>query len=255
MRTKALSVESDRAEYLTKHMNHFLPTLSGEEYIDINKVKECITPMVDFSGRDVYVGLDLALSTDNLAVSIASLDDDGETILLDSWAFIPAGKMEEKSRKERTNYRSHISRGNCFACGDEVVDYAFVESFVMGLEEELNCNVMAIGYDIWNSASTVQKLEENGYLTVAVKQHSSVLHPTVKLVEEKILNKEIQFEDNPLLIQNFQNARLVEDNNRNKYVNRKKSTGKIDMLMSTFSAVHLLMENEILGNTFVSAVL
>lgn len=255
MRTKALSVESDKAEYLTKHMNHFLPTLSGEEYIDINKVKECIVPMVDFSGRDVYVGLDLALSTDNLAVSIASLDDDGETILLDSWAFIPAGKMEEKSRKERTNYRSHISRGNCFACGDEVVDYAFVESFVMDLEEELNCNVMAIGYDIWNSASTVQKLEENGYLTVAVKQHSSVLHPTVKLVEEKILNKEIQFEDNPLLIQNFQNARLVEDNNRNKYVNRKKSTGKIDMLMSTFSAVHLLTENEILGNTFISAVL
>ena len=163
--------------------------------------------------------------------------------------------MEEKSRKERTNYRSHISRGNCFACGDEVVDYAFVERFVMDLEEELNCNVMAIGYDIWNSASTVQKLEENGYLTVAVKQHSSVLHPTVKLVEEKILNKEIQFEDNPLLIQNFQNARLVEDNNRNKYVNRKKSTGKIDMLMSTFSAVHLLTENEILGNTFISAVL
>ena len=74
-------------------------------------------------------------------------------------------------------------------------------------------------------------------------------------MEEKILNKEIQFEDNPLLIQNFQNARLVEDNNRNKYVNRKKSTGKIDMLMSTFSAVHLLTENEILGNTFISAVL
>ena len=103
--------------------------------------------------------------------------------------------------------------------------------------------------------STVQKLEENGYLTVMVKQHSSVLHPAIKLVEEKILNKEIQFEDNPLLIQNFQNARVVYDTNLNKYVNKKKSTGKIDMLAAGFSAVHLLMENEILGNTFVSAVL
>ena len=69
------------------------------------------------------------------------------------------------------------------------------------------------------------------------------------------MNKEIQFEDNPLLIQNFQNARVIYDTNLNKYVTKKKSTGKIDMLAAGFSAVHLLMENEILGNTFVSAVL
>lgn len=255
MREKALSIDSERAEYLTKHMNHFLPTLTGEEYIDVNKVKECIVPRVDFSGRNVYVGLDLALSTDNVGVSIASLDDDGETILLDSWAFIPASKIEEKSRRERTNYRRHIERGNCFACGDEVVDYGFIEKFILDLEEELNCNIEAIGYDIFNAMSTVQKLEDNGYLTVMVKQHSTVLHPSIKLVEEKILDKEIQFEDNPLFIQNFQNARVVLDTNLNKYVTKKKSTGKVDMLMSTFNAVHLLMQNEILGNTFISAVL
>ena len=255
MREKALSIDSERAEYLTKHMNHFLPTLTGEEYIDVNKVKECIVPRVDFSGRNVYVGLDLALSTDNVGISIASLDDDGETILLDSWAFIPASKIEEKSRRERTNYRRHIERGNCFACGDEVVDYGFIEKFILDLEEELNCNIEAIGYDIFNAMSTVQKLEDNGYLTVMVKQHSTVLHPSIKLVEEKILDKEIQFEDNPLFIQNFQNARVVLDTNLNKYVTKKKSTGKVDMLMSTFNAVHLLMQNEILGNTFISAVL
>ena len=255
MRNKALSLDSERAEYLTKNMNYFLPSLSGEAYIDVRKVKECIVPSVDFSGRRVYVGLDLALTTDNVGVTIASLDGDGETILLDSWAFIPSSKVEDKSRKERTNYRRHIERGNCFACGDEVVDYGFIEKFILELEEELDCTIEAIGYDIFNAMSTVQKLEENGYLTVMVKQHSSVLHPAIKLVEEKILNKEIQFEDNPLLIQNFQNARVIYDTNLNKYVTKKKSTGKIDMLAAGFSAVHLLMENEILGNTFVSAVL
>lgn len=254
-RKQALAMDSQKSEYLTKNMNYFLPSLSGEEYIDVRKVKDCVVSNVDFNGRDVYVGVDLALTTDNVAVSIASLDDDGVTILLDSWAFIPEGKLEEKSRKEHTNYRAHINRGNCFSCGNEVVDYAFIENFILNLESELNCNIMAVGYDRYNAMSTVQKLEDNGFLTVEVKQHSSVLHPTVKLVEEKILNKEICFEDNPLFIQNFQNARLVEDNNKNKYVNRKKSTGKIDMLMATFSAVHLLCENEILGNTFVSAVL
>lgn len=254
-RKQAMTIDSKKAEYLTKNMNHFLPSMSGEEYIDINKVKQCIVPSVDFTGRRVYVGLDLALTTDNVAVTVAALDDDGETILLDSWAFIPTDKVEDKSRKERTNYRSHITKGNCFACGEEVIDYGFVEKFIMSLEEELGCEVVAIGYDRYNAMSSVQKFEENGYLTVEVKQHSTVLHPAVKLVEEKILKKEIQFEENQLYLQNFQNARLVEDNNKNKYVNRKKSTGKIDMLMATFNAVHLLNENEVLGNVFTSAIL
>lgn len=254
MRKKAENVDSDRAEYLTKHMNHFLPSFTGEEFIDVESVKNCVVPFVDFSGRDVYVGLDLAKSDDNVAVSIVSLDDDGETLMVDSWAFIPKDSVEDKSRREKTNYRRHIDRGNCFPCGDRVVDYGFIEKFILDLEEELNCNVMAIGYDYYNALSTAQKLEENGYTTVEVKQHSSVLHPCIKLIHEKVLKKEVQFEDNPLLIQNFQNARVVLDTNLNKYVNKKKSTGKVDMLMALFIATHLLLENEILGNEFISAV-
>lgn len=254
-RQKALAKDGERTEYLTKHMNHFLPTMSGEEYINVEKVKECVVNRVDFSGRDVYVGIDLAKSTDNVAVTVVALEDDLKTILVDSWAFIPTDKIEDKSRKERTNYRQHITRGNCFACGEDVIDYAFVEKFILDIERELDCNVMYVGYDAWNALSTVQKLEYEGYTTVEVKQHSSVLHPIVKLVEEKILNKEIQFEDNPLLIQNFQNARVLEDMNKNRYVAKKKSTGKVDMLMALFNAVYLLNENELLNGEFIHEVI
>lgn len=251
MRDKALNKEGERAEYLTKHMNHFLPSMTGEEYISVDKVKACISDSVDFSGRDVYVGIDLAMTTDNVGVTIVALDDDRETLLVDSWAFIPRDKIGEKSKKERTNYHTHIEKGNCFACGDDVIDYMYVEKFLMDLEDELNCNIISIAYDRWNALATAQRLEEEGFTTVEVKQHSSILHPSVKLVEEKILKREFKFEDNQLFVQNFQNARLVEDMNKNKYVAKKKSTGKVDMVMALFNAVYLLNENEFLGHEFL----
>lgn len=254
-RDKALAKESERVEYLTKHVNHFLPSFSGEEFIDINKLKECIVDKVDFSGRDVYLGLDLSMTTDNVAVTIVALDDDRETILMDSWAFIPSNKVEHKSRVERTNYRSHITRGNCFACGDDVIDYGFVEKFVMDLEFELNCNIISVGYDRYNCMSTAQKLEANSMDTVEIPQHSSVLHPGTKLLEEKILQKKFKFEDNPLLIQNFQNAKVKEDTNKNKYIHKKNSNGKVDMVAAGINALYLLQQNELLSDEFVYAII
>ena len=254
-REKALVKEGEATEYLTKHMNHFLPSFSGEEYINIEKVKECGVKEIDFKGREVYVGIDLALTTDNVGVTIAALDDDGKTILVDSWAFIPSLKVEEKSRKERTNYRNHIKEGHCFPCGEDVIDYAFVEKFVIDLEKNLGCEIVAIGYDKYNAVSSVQKFEAHGYSGVEIKQHHTILHPVIKLVEEKVYNKEIKFVNNKLLFQNFQNARLVYNSNMDKYINRKRSTGKIDMVMALFDAVYLLNERELLKEDFICEIL
>jgi phage terminase large subunit-like protein len=38
---------------------------------------------------------------------------------------------------------------------------------------------------------------------------------------------------------NFSNAREVKDNNLNTYVNKKKSTGKVDMVAATINAIVL----------------
>ena len=42
---------------------------------------------------------------------------------------------------------------------------------------------------------------------------------------------------------NFQNARCTEDTNLNKYVNKKKSAGKVDMVVSLINATFLLQIN------------
>jgi len=117
----------------------------------------------------------------------------------------------------------------------------------MTLEEEYGVTIMQIGYDKWNAISSVQKFEAAGYECVEIKQHSSVLHAPTKLLKEKILSKEFIYDSNRLLEINFQNARCTEDTNLNKYVNKKKSAGKVDMVVSLINAMYLLQQYMLYG--------
>ena len=222
-RKKALAKPSERVEFLTKHMNYFMPSNSGEEYITLDQLRKCINLRGNFDWRekDVYLGLDLALSNDNVSVSMVTVEDD--VIFAKSWAFVPTDRIPEKNRMERTDYNRFIQEGSCFSCGEEVISYAYVEKFICEIEEKFGVNIIQIGYDRWNCVSTAGKLEEAGYTTVEVKQHSSVLHAPTKLLQESILEKKFSYDGSKLYEINFQNARCVEDNNLNKYVNKKKS--------------------------------
>ena len=76
-----------------------------------------------------------------------------------------------------------------------------------------------------------------------------MLHPPTKLLKEKILKGEIAYTSNRLYEINFQNARCTYDTNKNQYVNKKKSTGKVDMVVSTINAVYLLQQDGLFGDS------
>ena len=132
-----------------------------------------------------------------------------------------------------------------------MIDYGFIEKFIMELPKKYGVNIRQVGYDRYNAISTVQKLEAAEIECVEIKQHSSVLHPATKLLKEKILSKQFRYEPNRLLEINFQNARCTEDTNLNKYVNKKKSAGKVDMVVALINAVYLVQQEELYGSNFV----
>lgn len=245
-RARAIAVESDRENFVTKHCNIIYQGVGTETYIDVKDVQECKVANIDWSGRVVYVGLDLSETNDNTSVSMVSVDDDNN-IMAESFAFIPEGRIEEKTVSEKVNYRELLKTGKVIACGDRVIDYNVVENFILNLENKFGVQIQAIGYDRWNALSTAQKLEKAGHNLVEVKQHSSVLHPPTKLLKEKILAKEFKYTSNRLLEINFQNARCVYDTNKNQYVNKKKSTGKVDMVVSLIDATYLLQQDVFLN--------
>jgi phage terminase large subunit-like protein len=194
----------------------------------------------------VYLGVDLSETNDNTSVAMVGVDDNDD-IIAEVVAFIPEGRIEEKNAFEKIDYREFMRSGKAIACGDKVIDYAVVEDYILSLEERYNVQVQAIGYDRYNALSTAQKCERAGYNTIEIRQHSSVLHPPTKLLAEKIESGEFQYTENKLLEINFQNARCTFDTNKNRYVNKKKSKGKVDMVVALINAVYLLEQDYFLN--------
>ena len=237
-RAYAIAVESARENFVTKHCNIIYQGQGTETYIDVKDVQKCKVAKIDWTGRVVYLGFDLSQTDDNTSVAMVSVDDDNN-ILADVFAFIPEGRIEEKSNYEKVNYRELLKTDKVIACGDRVIDYAVVEDFILNIEQKYGVQIQAIGFDRWNALSSAQKLEKAGYNLVEIRQHSSVLHSPTKLLKEKILKTEFLYEENKLMEINFQNARCTYDTNRNLYVAKKKSTGKVDMVVSLINAVYL----------------
>lgn len=246
-RSLAILYENKRENYLCKHNDILYKGLGVEGYIDIQKVKMCSEDLSDdfWKGKQVWCGLDLSMTNDN--TSFAMVTEQDGTIYAKVWGFAPSDRIDEKSMKEKVDYRALIRKGECFACGDEVIDYGFVERFIIGLPEKYGVEVMQVGYDRYNAISTVQKLEQNEIECVEIKQHSSVLHMPTKLLKELILKKKIRYATNRMLEINFQNARCTEDTNKNLYVNKKKSSGKVDMVVSLINAMYLLQQELLYG--------
>lgn len=242
-RAYAIAVESARENFVTKHCNIIYQGVGTETFIDVKDVQECRVSKIDWSGKIVYLGLDLSETNDNTSVSMVAVDDDNN-VFAESFAFVPEGRIDEKTASERVNYKELARNDNhVISCGDKVIDYAVVEDFISSIERKYNVQIQAIGYDRWNALSTAQKLEKEGYNLVEIRQHSTVLHPPTKLLKELILRKEFRYEKNNLLEINFQNAKCVYDTNKNQYVNKKKSNGKVDMVVSLINAMYLLQQD------------
>lgn len=253
MRADAVVYENKRENYLCKHNNIKYKGLGAEGYVEITKVRACSRKSSKkwWKGRRVWIGLDLSLSEDNVCVSMNTYE--GETleechIYARTFGFIPQNKVDFKTKKESVDYRRLLREGCCYACGREVISYLFIEEFIMNLEAEYEVEIVQIGYDRWNAAAVIQRLEQEGYECIEIKQHSSVLHSPTKLLKEKILSEKYHYDENLMLEINFQNARCTEDTNKNKFVNKKQSVEKVDQVIGNLNAIYLIEQDILYGS-------
>lgn len=245
-RRNAINRERLRENFLTKHCNIVYQGAGTETYVPIDQVKACREEHIDWEGREVYVGVDLSMTNDNCSVAM-SAEEDGD-ILSETMVFIPEGRIDEKTEFEKFDYRAAIAAGTCIACGDMTVDYGVIEDYVFSLEEKRGVVIKSIGYDRYNALSSAQKWDKE-YTTVEIRQHSDTLHPPTKLLAEKVANREWHYEGNRLLESNFENAKCTYDTNMNRYVNKKKSKGKVDAVVSIINSVYLLQQDIIFDDS------
>jgi phage terminase large subunit-like protein len=238
-RKSAVEMQGSRKNFLTKHMNIFVDGDDTEVYVSTDDVRKCRVETFDWHGKDVFLGVDLSLSTDNTAVAMTHYDYELDHFTTKVWAFVPADTVDNKSKIEKIDYRMMAENGYAFLCGDRIISYKFVEDFVLSLQAKYGVNIKGIGYDKYNAVSSANRWDDEGLEVVEIKQHSGTLHPATKLLKEVILQERYSYEKNRLFEYNFSNAREVKDTNLNGYINKKKSTGKVDMVAATINSMVL----------------
>lgn len=242
-RKTAIEMPSSRKNFLTKHMNIFVDGDDSEIYISTDDLQRCRVDSIDWNKKEVYVGVDLALSNDNVGVTMVHYDEIKQKFYAKSWAFLPEDNAANKSKLEKIDYYTMRDNGYCFLCGDRIVSYRYIEDYVLALTKNWGVSIKGIGYDKYNAVSSANRWYEEGHDVIEIKQHSSTLHPATKLLKEVILKEQFEYETNRLFELNFANAREVKDNNLNTYVNKKKSMGKVDMVAATINAMVLWDQN------------
>ena len=237
-REKAINMPEALPNFKTKHLNIFMDGNGTEPFVEKEELQRGRIDTYDWQGRKVWLGVDLSMSDDNSAVAMVTYDSDLEKFVAKTWCFIPEGRIEEKTRKEKINYEAFVKQGVCIACddqpekGNKLISYRMIESHIKALETKYGVEIINIAYDRYNAIGLMQNLEDYGLDVIEQNQWGQWLHSGTKLFRETIIKGDFLYETNRLLEYNVLNAKLEYDNDLKMKINKKKSrtnSGKIDI--------------------------
>lgn len=226
--------------FLTKNMNLWV-NQSAMSYMDMAKWKErgAITEIpVDLYGRSAYVGIDLSKRIDLTAAGIiVPIDvDSAVQYVVRAHGFIPEDTVAVHEKTDKVPYRAWAKAGYLTITPGDVVDYRFIESWILETTDDLGVNVKELCYDPYNATHFAQDFDARGITTVEVRQGMRTLSEPTKAFREEAYRGNILHEPNPLLDWAVSNAVTKRDHNENIILDKEKSTNRIDPIAAVINA-------------------
>lgn len=236
----ALESPEKMESFLTKNMNLWV-NQSAMSYMDMAKWKErgAITKIpVDLYGRPAYVGIDLSKRIDLTAAGIIiPIDVDGTAqYVTRAHGFIPEDTVAVHEKTDKVPYRAWAKAGYLTITPGDVVDYRFIESWILETTDGLGVIVKELCYDPYNATHFAQDFEARGITTVEVRQGMRTLSEPTKAFREEAYRGNILHEPNPLLDWAVSNAVTKRDHNENIILDKEKSTNRIDPIAAVINA-------------------
>lgn len=230
---------SEQAELFTKNFNIFLESDESKKYVDIDYWKKCVSDEIDFTGKEVIIGLDLSVTTDLTAVSI--MYKENNIVYCMSHGFLPKDSLSK--RRENIDYRRYARLGYCDLHDGMTVNYTKVEEYIRSIEETYGCTIKSIVTDPMNAKELVERLSFD-YDIILLKQTYTNLSPSTKEFRKKIYDGEVQYLKNELLDWNMRNATTSKGKADDEMLNKEdKNRQRIDMV-----AVLVFAYSELLGD-------
>ena len=239
-RQESIDMPSTVGNYKTKLLNIPINSAIGESYLDLDDLRTCMIKNYDWRGREVHLGLDLSFSGDNCGLAMLTYDNEIRKYVAETFCFIPYDSMEQKMKTEKVNYRDYCEKEWCYAIGDRIVDYGWIEDFIINqLVKKYDVKIMSISFDKYNATATISHIEEKTDIQcVEVPQSFFALHPAIKKLKEMIFTKEFAYVENNLFELNCTNAMVVWNPSQSlSRVSKKASKFKIDMLMALINSL------------------
>ena len=187
----------------------------------------------ELKNKECWCGLDLASTRDISALVLLFKED--EKFIVVPYFFIPEENAKKRSERDKVDYVTWIRDNHIIATSGDVADYNFIKQKIMDLGMEYR--IQSICYDRWNASQLVIDLTNEGVPMEPFGQGFQSMAAPSKQLESLILSKQIIHDGNPVLKWMIANTVMEEDAAGNIKASKKKSSEKIDGVVSLIMAL------------------
>lgn len=235
---EAKAMPGRHAEFKIKRLNR--PSSVSGGWVNLSKWRQCAGPVDLEALRDCpcWGGLDLASVSDFTSFRLVWLLDG--RWYTHGWRFVPRAAVHRRTERGLVPYQHWVQSGHLIVAGEDVTDYDAVQERIIGINDRFN--VQLVGYDRWNAAQLVKKLEEAGVPLKEFIQGPRSFHPAMQALERAYTSGQLNHGNDPVL--NWCAANMVPrvDVNMNTAPDRKRSREKIDDMVALLEAFGVAQE-------------
>ena len=190
---------------------------------------------------DTYAigGVDLSSTTDLTCATLLIIKHDKKYVI--QQYFIAGERLEFKIKDDKIPYDKWEKRGLVTICEGAKVNYSDVTQWFLRMNEEYKISPLWIGYDPWNTQYWVEEMKEYGFEMIEIRQGAKTMSNPMKQLEADLIEKKVNYNNNPILKWCLCNTSVKRDENDNiRPVKGQKQRARIDGTVSLIIAYCVL---------------
>ena len=186
--------------------------------------------------KDCYCvgGCDLSSTTDLTCATLLGVVKGKIRVKQMYW--IPSNYLEKKVTEDKIPYDKWLNLGLLRLSGDSKIDYHDVTKWFLEQVQENDLRPLWVGYDSWNAQFWCDDMKENGFDMVEVRQGYKTESAPLKQMKADLMDKKINYNNNPILKWNLSNVVVKTDDNENIMLSKEKARQRIDGAASLMDA-------------------
>lgn len=194
--------------------------------------------------KDSYCigGADLSSTTDLTCATILGVVKGKIRVKQMYW--IPTNYLQKKITEDKIPYDKWIDMKLMRLSGETKIDYHDVTKWFLEQVQEFDLRPLWIGYDSWNANYWKADMEENGFDMVEVRQGYKTESAPLKQMKADLIDKKINYDNNPILKWNLSNIVVKTDDNENIMLSKEKATQRIDGAASLMDAYVIYIDKQ-----------